>query len=121
MGGTDGAPQPVEHLLAALLGCSQATAVFVGRSMNPRVLIDRIEFDVEAFRDERGALQQPINEFPDVPARLQRVSGRAKIFLKGKKNHLKVMSEEQLEMLAQQTEARCPVANMMEASEGLWM
>jgi len=112
MGGADSAPQPVEHLLAALLGCAQATAVFVGRNMTPRLLIDRIEFDIGAYRDARGALQQPIEETPDIPARLQYVSGTAKVFFKGKTP----VSSEQLQLLGEQTEARCPVANMMIAS-----
>ena len=50
MGGGDEAPQPVETLLAAWVGCTQATALYVGRNMEPRLLIDRIEFDVEAYR-----------------------------------------------------------------------
>jgi uncharacterized OsmC-like protein len=46
MGGRDEAPQPVETLLAALVGCTQATALFVGRQMKPnRVVIDKIEFN----------------------------------------------------------------------------
>ena len=112
MGGSDTAPQPVEHLLAALIGCAQATAIFVGRSMKPRLLIDKIEFDIQANRDARGALQQPIEETPDIPARLQYVSGTARVFFKGNDN----VSLEQLQLLSEQTEARCPVANMMLAS-----
>lgn len=112
MGGSDKAPQPVEHLLAALLGCTQATAIYVGRMMNPRLLIDKIEFDVEAYRDERGALQQPIDELPAIPARLQQVSGTVRVHLK---KGIRV-SDEQLRVLGEQTEARCPVANMMHAS-----
>lgn len=56
MGGTNKAPQPVEYLLAAYIGCTQATAMFVGRNMQPRLLIDRMEFEIEGERDERGAL-----------------------------------------------------------------
>ena len=112
MGGADKAPQPVEHLLATLIGCAQATAIFVGRSMKPRLLIDKIEFDVQAHRDARGALQQPIEITPDIPARLQYVSGSAKVFFKGDAD----VSTEQLHLLGEQTEARCPVANMMMAS-----
>jgi hypothetical protein len=70
MGGTDSAPQPVETLLAALLGCTQATAIFVGRHLEPRVLIERLEFvDIVAERDERGARSLPIDVDPSVPAR----------------------------------------------------
>lgn len=125
MGGTDSAPQPVEHLLAALAGCCQATAVYVGRSMTPRLLIKRIEFDLEAHRDERGALQRPIEDEPDVPARLQSVSGTARVFLreerkkKGGGDDSSVGAEtrdEEIKLLGERTEIRCPVANMMAAS-----
>mmetsp|Transcript_8807 Transcript_8807/g.17759 ORF Transcript_8807/g.17759 Transcript_8807/m.17759 type:complete len:219 (-) Transcript_8807:580-1236(-) len=112
MGGLDSAPQPVEHLLAALLGCTQATAIFVGRMMSPRMLIDKIDFDVEAHRDNRGAVELPIDKIPEVPARLQRVSGTVEVYFK--KGH--EVSQEQLNLLAEQTEARCPVANMMHSS-----
>jgi putative redox protein len=112
MGGGDEAPQPVEHLLAALLGCTQATAVYVGRMMKPRLLIDKIDFEMEAYRDERGALSLPITELPPIPARLQRVTGSVVVYFKDGAQ----VSEEQLRILGQQTEARCPVANMMHAS-----
>lgn len=112
MGGADSAPQPVEHLLAALIGCTQATAVFVGRSMKPRLIIERIEFDIAAHRDARGALHQPIDETPDIPARLKYVSGTAKVFFKGDKQ----VSNAELHLLGELTETRCPVANMMAAS-----
>mmetsp|Transcript_12009 Transcript_12009/g.15345 ORF Transcript_12009/g.15345 Transcript_12009/m.15345 type:complete len:162 (-) Transcript_12009:62-547(-) len=112
MGGGDEAPQPVEHLLAALVGCTQATAVYVGRMMKPRLIIEKIDFNIDAYRDERGALSLPITELPTIPARLQSVSGSVAVHFK---NGVEV-SEEQLRILGQQTEARCPVANMMHAS-----
>jgi putative redox protein len=113
MGGKDTAPQPVETLLAALIGCTQATALFVGRQIKPeRLLIERMEFHLTAQRDERGALQLPIEEDPPVPSRLQRVSGTVHVFAaKGKK-----ISDRQIMILREQTEKRCPVANMMIAS-----
>ncbi|KAL7497458.1 hypothetical protein ACHAWT_007429 [Skeletonema menzelii] len=112
MGGGDEAPQPVEHLLAALVGCTQATAVYVGRMMKPRLIIEKIDFDIEAYRDERGALSLPITELPLIPARLQRVTGVVVVHFKDGVE----VSEEQLRILGQQTEARCPVANMMHSS-----
>ena len=112
MGGGDEAPQPVEYLLAALVGCTQATAVYVGRMMKPRLIIEKIDFNIEAYRDEGGALSLPITELPTIPARLQSVSGSVVVHFK---NGVEV-SEEQLRILGQQTEARCPVANMMHAS-----
>jgi uncharacterized OsmC-like protein len=122
MGGTDSAPQPVETLLAALLGCTQATAIFVGRHLEPRVLIERLEFvDIVAERDERGALSLPIDVDPSVPARLQKITGTIQVYTrrtqtKNKKEEAPPLSQEQLDMLSRQTELRCPVANMMMAS-----
>ena len=112
MGGKDEAPQPVEHLLAAYLGCTQATALYVGRMMWPRLPVESIVYDVTAFRDERGALELPIDEVPSVPPRLQMISGTVAVeFETGVE-----VTDEQLEILAEQTEARCPVANMIRAS-----
>ncbi|KAG7370874.1 OsmC-like protein [Nitzschia inconspicua] len=118
MGGQDSAPQPVETLLAAWMGCTQATALFVGRQMKPtRVLIDRLEFhNIQGFRDERGALQLPIDSTPDVPSRLQRITGTIRIFLKKGKAASSTLSPTELQLLKEQTEARCPVANMIAAS-----
>jgi len=111
MGGGNQAPQPVETLLSALLGCTQATAMFVGRQMKPRLLIERMEYDVSAQRDERGAIQLPIDELPEYPARLQHVSGVIRVFArKG------IISQDELNILEAQTEARCPVAHMMISS-----
>jgi putative redox protein len=113
MGGKDCAPQPVETLLAALVGCTQATALFVGRQMKPnRLVIDKMVFSLTATRDERGALQLPIEIDPPVPSRLQHVSGTIRVFAaKGAR-----IPEEQMRLLREQTEQRCPVANMMLAS-----
>jgi len=113
MGGKDTAPQPVETLLASWMGCTQATALFVGRHLPERLSICKIEFEnIEAFRDERGALQLPIEQTPEIPSRLQRITGTIRVF--GRKgDHI---SAEQMEVLKEQTEIRCPVANMMIAS-----
>ena len=82
--------------------------------MKQRLIIDKIEFvDINAYRDERGALELPIDDvLPTIPARLQCVSGTINVNFK-KGIHV---TEEQLSILAKQTEARCPVANMMHAS-----
>jgi uncharacterized OsmC-like protein len=112
MGGQNTAPQPVETLLSALLGCTHVTAVYVGRHLTPRILIDRIEFDVKAERDDCGALQLPITIDPDIPSRLQRITGTIQVYTKNKER----LSPQQLEVLSHQTERRCPVANMIVAS-----
>ena len=108
MGGANLAPQPVETLLAALIGCTQATALFVGRQLG--VTIDKMDFDIVASRDERGALELPIEHAPDVPSRLQEIEGTVKVY------SADVLSDETLETLREQTETRCPVANMVLAS-----
>jgi putative redox protein len=110
MGGDDRAPQAVELLLTALMGCTQATAVYVGRHMRPeRVLVDRLVFDIKAYRDEQGALQLPIERTPSVSAKVQAVTGTIKVYTK------KPLLPEQLEMLREQTEIRCPVASLLVA------
>jgi uncharacterized OsmC-like protein len=106
MGGDNLAPQPVETLLAAWIGCTQATALFVGRQMGS-LQIDKMDFDVMAFRDERGALQLPIEIIPQIPSRLLEIKGTIQVYTQS------MLSEEQLEILKEQTEARCPVANMI--------
>ena len=109
MGGQNTAAQPVEHLLTAWAGCTQATALFVARQM--RLRLERLEFeDIVAQRDERGALSLPIQDDPAYPSRLHTFSGTIRVFCS------KQLSAEDLEMLRHQTELRCPVANMILAS-----
>ncbi|CAJ1958902.1 unnamed protein product [Cylindrotheca closterium] len=113
MGGRDTAPQPVETLMASWMGCTQATALFVGRHLPERLSISKMEFDnIEAFRDERGALQLPIDTTPEIPSRIQRITGTIRVY----ERRGNPISTEQMELLKEQTEIRCPVANMMLAS-----
>ena len=112
MGGSDRYAQPVEHLLAALVSCEHVTAIYVGRSMSPRLLIDRTEWEISAVRDERGALQLPIHEDPPVPSRLQQIVGHVIVYRQGGLQ----ISNEELQLLKHQTEIRCPIANMIAAS-----
>uniref|UniRef100_A0A7S3PY91 OsmC-like protein n=1 Tax=Chaetoceros debilis TaxID=122233 RepID=A0A7S3PY91_9STRA len=156
MGGKDSGAQPVEHLLSAFIGCTQATALFVGRNMKPdRILIDRMEFDIEGERDERGALDalpiDVLSPLPSTPARLVLVKGVIRVFgvdaksmnarrrqqAKGNRKRGSgngegkddtseeqviaplvpaPITQEQMALLERQTEARCPVADMMIAS-----
>jgi len=118
MGGSDMAPQPVEHLLAAFIGCTQATAVFVGRNMKPRRLnISQMKFDIQACRDERGSLggTLPIDNdstLPDFPSRIKLVTGIIEVMLKNNEP----IAKKELMLLEKHVEARCPVANMMLSS-----
>jgi uncharacterized OsmC-like protein len=71
MGGTNEAAQPIFMLLSALAGCETATAQFVARQM--KIRLRDLEFELQAWRDQRGAQKLPldiIDDF-DVPSHLQ--------------------------------------------------
>ena len=113
MGGKDEAAQPVETLLTALIGCTQATALFVGRQIKPqRIAIEKMEFHLQAFRDERGALTLPIHIDPAVPSMVQRIEGTVVVHA----TNSQAISQDSMQVLKEQTELRCPVASMMVAS-----
>lgn len=134
MGGQDEAPQPVELLLGSWMGCTQATASFVARQLlleKDRLVKSepgtrrprrpnrevRLEFDnIQAFRDERGALELPISKTPEVPSRLQRITGTIRVAIVDMDETIYNLDAEELFVLKEQTEARCPIANMMLAS-----
>jgi len=135
MGGSNCAPQPVETLIAAWMGCTQATALFVGRHLmmmsddikrgggrRRRVSIDKLEFEnIQAYRDDRGAVELPINETPGVESRLQRITGIIRVFSRGGvgadgNGGEGRLSFEQMKLLKEQTEIRCPIANMIISS-----
>jgi uncharacterized OsmC-like protein len=131
MGGQDEAAQPIELFLASFIGCTQATALYVGRRMSTAstssfssaatsfssaspssILIDRMEFNIHAIRDERGSLALPIDHEPPVPARILEINGTVTVYV----SPPAVLTKEQLHFLHEQTELRCPVANMIMAS-----
>lgn len=108
-GGTDRAAEPVETLLSALIGCEQATAHFVGRMLRHK--IERIEFDLEAYRDQRGSMSRPVTEDPpEFPARLLRVWGSARVV------PISDMTPEDVRKLGVIVHHRCPIASMLVAS-----
>lgn len=112
MGGENTAPQPVELLLAALCGCEQVTAQYVARHMKPRLIIDKIEYDIRATRDQRGSLTLPIDEDTELPlSRLERIWGTATIHLPAGASH--VPTSEYISELVREVKKRCPVANMV--------
>eukprot|EP00793_Prasinoderma_coloniale_P003316 PRCOL_00005951-RA len=110
MGGSDAAAQPVETLLAALIGCEQATAAFVARHMQPRMDLLKIEFNYYAERDNRGAVALPLDEEPPVAARLTRVWGTAAVDVRGDE------PPERIDELHRLVSQRCPIANMFAAA-----
>jgi putative redox protein len=106
MGGSHQGPQPIELLLASLCGCELVTAQFIARNMKPRVTIDRIDFDVHASRDQRGAMGLPIGKDTLLPpSRLERIWGTATVHTSA--------SLVEVQLMAAEVKRRCPVANMV--------
>ncbi len=91
--GSNSGAQPVEHLLTAYAGCTQATAQFVARNMKLTTtdgksqkgfIIHKMEFDICGIRNENGALSNlPIHKesnLPDDPSRLTLIEGTIRVF-----------------------------------------
>ena len=105
-GGKDSAPQPVETLLAALIGCEGATADFVARML--RTKIRSIDFELEASRDPQGAAHLPVDAPAPAVSRLTRIWGVA---------HVETDADDELiDKIGRIVHERCPVANMVVAS-----
>lgn len=114
MGGTNRYAQPVETLIASLLGCKVATAHFVARHLwqRPHNRILGIEFrDVEAGRDDRGALALPITRQPPVSAALQFVNGVVRV-----RPVSSCTTADDVSELGRLVEERCPVAATLTAA-----
>ena len=114
-GGKDGAPQPVELVLAALVGCKTATAHYVARHLFPRPhnKIESIVWeDVVGKRDEKGPLALPIEQPPPVFPGLASVTGVALVRLRPGSP----VSAADVAQLGQLVEQRCPVAVMFVAA-----
>jgi uncharacterized OsmC-like protein len=111
MGGLDEAPQPVELLLSALVGCEQATAAYIARHMSPRLKLKYIHFSVTGERDDRGATALPITEPAPVQARLTRVTGEAVVHVRGPAE-----TQARVDELARLVQSRCPVADTLHAA-----
>ncbi len=111
-GGHDRGPEPIECLLAALVGCEQATATFVARHMTPRMALSHIEFSYEADRDAAASTSLPLSAAlaPGRSPALRRVLGTARVFAGRDESAARVAE------LRSHVEARCPVAVMLRAS-----
>ncbi|QDZ20852.1 OsmC-like protein [Chloropicon primus] len=105
MGGKDLAPQPVELLLASLIGCEQATAVFVARHMKPRFKLGQIKFKYEAERDSTSPISLPLDAPQPCSPKLERIFGRASVSLAGGATE----TVERLRELESEVHRRCPV------------
>jgi uncharacterized OsmC-like protein len=110
MGGLDKGMQPVELFLTSLCGCEQATALFIARNMKPRVKIEKIDFEVNGKRDDKGAITLPLDIATDKlpPAMLTRIWGTAIVHTDA--------SQVDIDFIAKEVKRRCPVANMVIAS-----
>lgn len=109
VGGLNEAAQPVELLLAALLGCKTATAHFVARHLwkRPHNKVDSLIFhDIVAERDERGALTLPIFDTPPVTSALLSVRGVVIV----RPASADVITALDVAELGKLVEVRCPVA-----------
>ena len=111
MGGADEAPQPVELLLAALVGCEQATAAYVARHMSPRFKLKYVHFSVVGERDDRGATALPVHEPAPCAARLKRATGEAVVHARGPAE-----TQARVDELARLVKSRCPVADTLRAA-----
>eukprot|EP00212_Chloropicon_laureae_P005003 CAMPEP_0197490804 /NCGR_PEP_ID=MMETSP1311-20131121/5247_1 /TAXON_ID=464262 /ORGANISM="Genus nov. species nov., Strain RCC856" /LENGTH=208 /DNA_ID=CAMNT_0043035375 /DNA_START=77 /DNA_END=703 /DNA_ORIENTATION=+ len=105
IGGKDEHPQPVEYLLAALIGCEVSTATFVARHMKPRFRLASIDFDYKAERNGGVPVSLPLDaDLPGSPA-LQRVYGTATVRCAASSAETQARVDE----LRRHTQARCPV------------
>ena len=66
LGGKDEHPQPVELVLAGLIGCEVSTASFVARHMVPRFPLGSIAFDYRASRDGSAPVSLPLDRAPSL-------------------------------------------------------
>ena len=114
-GGAAIAAQPVELMIAALLGCKVATAHYVARHLFPRPhnKIESIVWeDVVGKRDEKGPLALPIEQPPPVFPGLASVTGVALVRLPPGSP----VSAADVAKLGELVEQRCPVAAMFVAA-----
>ena len=108
-GGNKSSPTAVETLLPALTACAQSTGTHVARNMVPWLLVDRIKFDFKAHRDALAPLKIPGERTPELTVRHTRVFGTATVYRRNGER----IPPEQLRLFGTQTEARCPVSNLM--------
>jgi len=108
-GGCDTAAEPVETLLAALIGCEQATAHFVGRMMGIR--LKSINFELHAERDARGSMHTPVTEVAPVTSQLTSITGSAKCLVSSKSR--RGSTQQEIHELGTIVHNRCPIATMV--------
>lgn len=99
LGGQDAAPNPVEGLLASLVGCLGIVTVVVAREKN--LPVEGVEIDVEGDLDPRGFMGQYHIVRPGF------LSVRFVVKVKGN------LKEEDLKALLTEVERRCPVSDTL--------
>lgn len=99
LGGKDSAPNPVEGLLAALIGCLGIVTVVVAREKN--FPVEKVAIEAEGDLDPRGFMGQYDVVRPGflVVRFVVKVSGE--------------ISEEDLTRLFSEVERRCPVSDVL--------
>jgi uncharacterized OsmC-like protein len=97
LGGLDGAPSPLEFILAAHGGCLSYMTFYIGKELG--IEVKGTEIEVEASLDPRKFA----GTNRSVRAGYQAVNVKIKVHADA--------SAEQLEKLRQEVEARCPVSD----------
>jgi uncharacterized OsmC-like protein len=97
LGGRDGAPSPLEFILAAHGGCLSYMTFYIGKELG--IEVKGTEIEVEASLDPRKFA----GTNRSVRAGYQAVNVKIKVHADA--------SAEQLEKLRQEVEARCPVSD----------
>lgn len=99
LGGRDSAPNPVEGLLAALVGCLGIVTVVVAREKN--LPVEKISIEAEGDLDPRGFMGQYNLVRPGFLAVrfVVRVSGK--------------LSPDDLALLLDEVKKRCPVSDVL--------
>jgi hypothetical protein len=84
--------------------------MFVARHMKPSLDISSISFELEAVRNERGALSLPLAKPIPAVSHLQRIHGTARVV---SSNLGVLITDEEVAELGRQVEQRCPIASMV--------
>ncbi|MFP4001990.1 MAG: OsmC family protein [Thermoplasmata archaeon] len=99
LGGTNKGPNPVEVLLASLVGCLDFTGTIVADQMGYQ--LKDFQLEVEGDLDSRGVMGKP-----DVPVGFQEIRVEVK--------NIEGIPEEEIPEFLEQIENRCPVDNTLE-------
>lgn len=109
MGGNNEGPNPLQYMLSALVGCGNVVAHLVAKEMN--FDLQELSFEATGEFDPRGFMGDP-----NVRTYFETVTVNVKVET--------TESEERLQKLKEQVEARCPVYGTFRAAnvelKGAW-